>query len=90
LGRSSESQAGGAPLASQIASFTFAAKLFAEPANAESTSLSIRISHRTGRVIAAALYQHVTNNDHAGHGFTGLLYAYTPRGAELQYFRRSL
>jgi hypothetical protein len=25
-----------------------------------------------------------------GHGFTGLLYAYTPQGVELQYFCRSL
>jgi hypothetical protein len=70
-----------------VASFTFIAKLLAEPTSADSTSLSIRISHRTtGKVIAAALYQGVTNNHYATHGFTGLLYAYTPQGAELQHF----
>jgi hypothetical protein len=74
----------------EVASFTFTAKLFAGPASADSTSLSIRISHRTtGKVIAAALYQGVTNNHYATHGFTGLLYVYTQQGAELQYFCRS-
>jgi hypothetical protein len=73
-----------------VAAFTFLAKLFAEPASAEPASLSIRVSQRTtGKVIAAALYQRVTNNHYATHGFTGLLYSYTPRGAELQYFCRS-
>jgi hypothetical protein len=70
--------------------FIFLAKLFAEPPSVEPPSLSIRISHTTtGKVIAAALYQGVTNNHYATHGFTGLHYSYTPRGAELQYFCRS-
>jgi hypothetical protein len=73
-----------------VASFTFTAKLVAEPGRADSTSLSIRISHRTtSKVIAAALYQGVTNNHYATHGFTGLQYVYSPQGAELQYFCRS-
>jgi hypothetical protein len=75
----------------QVAAFIFLAKLLAEPfPTAEPPSLSIRISHsKTGKVIAAALYEGVTNNHYATHGFTGLLYSYTPQGAELQYFCRS-
>lgn len=71
--------------------FTFVAKLFAEPGYGEPTSLSLRISRRTtGKAVAAALYQRFFKDDHLGHGFTGLLYAYTPSGAELQYFCRLL
>jgi hypothetical protein len=71
--------------------FTFVAKLLlAEPATTERPSLSIRVSQRsTGKVIAAALYQGVARNHFGTHGFTGLIYSYTTRGAELQYFCRS-
>jgi hypothetical protein len=74
-------------------SFAFVVKLLSEPANAEPTSLSIRVTQRMRRkTIAAGLYQKIAKNmyDRTRHGFTGLLYAYTPTGAELQYFCRSL
>jgi hypothetical protein len=71
----------------RVGAFAFVAKLLADPAHAEPRSLSIRITHRTtGKVIAAALYQGITNNYYASHGFTGLLYSYAPGGAELQHF----
>jgi hypothetical protein len=75
----------------QAGAFTFLAKLLAEPGYLQQPSaLSIRISRRTtGKVIAAALYGHF-KNDRADHGFTGLLYTYTPSGAELQHFFRLL
>jgi hypothetical protein len=61
----------------------------------EPESLSVRIwSRRDGKAATSGLYQfgprRPLNQFDGGHGFTGLVYAYLPTGAELQYFCRSV
>lgn len=74
--------------------FGFRAATGTEARQVEPGGLSIRVwSRRTGKLAAAALYQFSDtplNQFHGGHGFTGLVYTYLPRGDELQYFCRAL
>jgi hypothetical protein len=73
--------------------FAFRATIGAE--SGEPGALSIRVQSRsTGKPVASGLYQFLeagpSNQFDGGHGFTGLVYAYLPSGAELQYFCRAL
>jgi hypothetical protein len=60
----------------------------------EPGALSVRVSGRGSRKpVASTLHQfradRPVNQFAGGHGFTGLVYAYLPRGAELQYYCRA-
>jgi hypothetical protein len=66
-----------------------------EPGESDPSGLSIRVwGRRTGKPVASTLHQFgragPSNQFTGGHGFTGLVYAYLPSGAELQYYCRSI
>lgn len=75
--------------------FRFRATAGAEPPGGDPRALSIRVwGRRSGRPVASTLHQFgpagPSNQFAGGHGFTGLVYAYLPSGAELQYYCRAI
>jgi hypothetical protein len=66
-----------------------------EPGERDPSALSFRVwGRRTGKPVASTLHQfsgpRPSNQFAGGHGFTGLVYAYLPSGAELQYYCRAM
>lgn len=72
--------------------FGFRATIGDEPGS-KHEAISVRIwGRRSGKPVASTLHQFgpagPSNQFGGGHGFTGLVYAYLPSGAELQYYCR--
>jgi hypothetical protein len=75
--------------------FGLRATVGTEPGERPLSAVSVRVwERRTGRAVASTLHQFgrsgPSNYFTGGHGFTGLVYAYSPSGAELQYYCRTV